>query len=180
MASQGCYPADALYTVSPTSPADTTARDPTQCGALCASRETQIRFSAASKVRSLREISLPPSGFTFESWVFSESDFIRERPQMVMTYGTTNASVRIALGTVFVVGRCDRSLRLPFGLPTKQWTHVAISFGSAGEITLYLNGRIRTVAVLQSSGCDLPASALLQLGRGGVCFACTVTALWLC
>lgn len=87
--------------------------------------------------------------------------------QVLLVYGTPDASFRITLDSTLALARCNSSLALPFDLVPNAWTHVAISVSATDEVQAFANGRIAATGVLHASDCALPMSATLQLGRGG-------------
>lgn len=170
---QGCYPANRMYKL----PADSSAAyaassslspmDPALCGVQCADGETQIRFSPTSVVRSTQEFVLLSNGFTVELMLNSENEDSQLAPQLIMVYGASEASsIRITLGRTLTVWKCSSSLAIPFGMPLKEWTHVALSIDADNQVRGYINGQMAVAGTLSSSGCEIPDSAFIQFGRG--------------
>lgn len=168
---EGCYSPNTMYQI-PFTLDDTTDLSrsvPAHCGSLCTYQESQIRFSANSKVQSARMFSMSLNEFTFEFWLYQEasSDSVTSAaPQVVMLYGDVNGSMRVTLDRVFTIWKCSSSLVLPFGLPSREWTHVVLAFKANNEISFFMDGQIAAVGVLNASSCAIPSSAVLQFGRG--------------
>lgn len=171
---EGCYSPNTMYQILVTleDTADLSRIVPAHCGSLCTYQESQIRFSAQSKVQSARVFPLPLNGFTLEFWLYQDtsSDSVTSMaPQVVMLYGNVDASISVTLDRVFTIWKCDSSLVLPFGLPNREWTHVALAFRANSEISFFMDGQVAAVGVLNASSCEIPSSAVLQFGRG-MCF----------
>lgn len=168
---EGCYSPNTMYQISLTldDTTDLSQSVPAHCSSLCTYQESQIRFSANSKVQSAQMFSMPLNEFTFEFWLYQEANrnsVTSAAPQVVMMYGDVNGSMRVTLDRVFTIWKCGSSLALPFGLPSREWTHVALALKANNEISFFMNGQIAAVGVLNASSCAIPSSAVLQFGRG--------------
>ncbi|KAE9047633.1 hypothetical protein PR002_g935 [Phytophthora rubi] len=140
---------------------------PTQCRSVCSAVETQLKFTPDSIVRSAQMMSFPVvDSFTIEFWAYFESlSTSSSNEQLLLLFGTQEGSLGITLSSSITISRCENQLRIPHGIPLREWTHVAIVFGTNDEVALFIDGSPVADGLLSKNNCDVPSFAYLQLGR---------------
>ncbi|KAE9256018.1 hypothetical protein PF002_g2068 [Phytophthora fragariae] len=140
---------------------------PTQCRSVCSAVETQLKFTPDSIVRSAQMMAFPVvDSFTIEFWAYFESlSTSSSNEQLLLLFGTQEGSLGITLSSSITISRCENQLRIPHGIPLREWTHVAIVFGTNDEVALFIDGSPVADGLLSKNNCDVPSFAYLQLGR---------------
>ncbi|GMF22595.1 unnamed protein product [Phytophthora fragariaefolia] len=130
---------------------------PAQCRKLCSAVETQLKFTPDAVVRSAQMVPFPIADpFTVEFWVFREGFSIDlSSEQLLLLYGTQEGSLSITLSSYITISRCGNLLRIPHGIPLRQWTHVAIVSDASNDIALFMNGKQVANGLLSKKDCDI-------------------------